>query len=595
MDSMPMNKDRFLIYRLLLLSVCLIIGLTTKAQSPVNVNFHITGSASVKDSIFIYREFSSILSVKDSAELIRLLGEKLNALRGKGFGLCSLDSLEKKDGEFSATIYSGPSFRWARLEADSIESVFLDGSGLKNKGWSRKVFNTVEFDRIRKRILRNCENNGYPFASLKLEQIELTDSTISAMMILDKHALTKIDSIIIKGNATIAPVYLYNYIGIFPGDPYSEIKVQRIGNRLKELPFVKELRTAQVSFSEKLNRLYLFLENKKASQFDGVIGFLPDESQPGKLNLTGEVHLKLQNSFRRGEVIELNWKQLPPRSQDLKVRFLYPFLFNTPFGIDANLNIFKRDTIFIDVIKNLGIQYALYGNNYIKIFVNDKQSNLQSTKGLENITVLPSYADVTTTSYGSTVHLERLDYRLNPSKGFSLEFTGSVGNRSIKKNSDINPLVYDSLRLKSTTYQVSISADMYRSLGGKNVLNIGTIMARIDNPELFTNELFRIGGLRSLRGFDEESIFASTFAIGKLEYRYLIEQNSFLFLFYNHSWYERKRKDSYVRDTPIGFGAGINFETKLGIMSVSYALGKQGENPVYFRNGKVHFGIVNYF
>lgn len=46
---------------------------------------------------------------------------------------------------------------------------------------------------------------------------------------------------------------------------------------------------------------------------------------------------------------------------------------------------------------------------------------------------------------------------------------------------------------------------------------------------------------------------------------------------------------------PVGFGAGITFETRLGIFSFNYALGKQFNNPILFKEGKVHFGIVNYF
>ena len=119
--------------------------------------------------------------------------------------------------------------------------------------------------------------------------------------------------------------------------------------------------------------------------------------------------------------------------------------------------------------------------------------------------------------------------------------------------------------------------------------------AWIYSPDIFTNELFRIGGLKSLRGFDEESIYASSYSMGKIEYRYLIEQNSFLFLFMNAAYVQDQSRGKHIYDTPYGFGTGIDFETKLGIMSVSYALGKQFNNPIYFRNAKIHFGIVNYF
>ena len=42
---------------------------------------------------------------------------------------------------------------------------------------------------------------------------------------------------------------------------------------------------------------------KKQSQFDGVVGVLPDNSNPGKVNLTADAHLKLSEfvEARRGD------------------------------------------------------------------------------------------------------------------------------------------------------------------------------------------------------------------------------------------------------------------------------------------------------
>jgi hemolysin activation/secretion protein len=112
---------------------------------------------------------------------------------------------------------------------------------------------------------------------------------------------------------------------------------------------------------------------------------------------------------------------------------------------------------------------------------------------------------------------------------------------------------------------------------------------------IFLNEAFRIGGNNSLRGFDEESIYATSYCIGNLEYRFLFEQNSYLFLFGNGAWYELNTENEYVNDLPYGFGAGVSFQTKAGIFSISYALGKQFENPILLRAAKVHFGIVSVF
>jgi outer membrane protein assembly factor BamA len=580
--------------RIILLIIFFLQSFFISAQKNFSIKYYIRDSSNTELPSF-KKVLDESNNFKDTLQVKRKIESVINDMRWAGFLAASVDSIHRDSLNTIVFLYVGDKYLWANVRQGNIPVDLLDGTGFRKKLFSGKPLHYEQIGLLNSKILNNCENNGYPFATIYLDSIELKENGISAALAINRNAFVHIDSIIIKGNSTVAPVYIYNYIGIKPGSIYRESQVRKLSSRFRELPFVKEVKQSQILFSEKETKLYLYLDNKKASQFDGVIGILPDESKSGKINVTGEVHLKLQNTLSRGEIIELNWKQLPVKSQDLKVHLLYPFLFSTPFGIDGSLAIYKRDSTYIDVIKNLGLQYALSGSNYLKAFILDKQSDLQSTDGLENITTLPPYADITTVSYGISIHYEKLDYRLNPRKGFSIEATGSTGNRTIRKNSDINPAVYDSLNLKSVTYQSELNGDFYLSLGGRHVVDFGGSTAYIYNADLFTNELYRIGGLKSLRGFDEESIYASRYVIGKIEYRYLLEQNSFLFTFINGAWYENKSTDLHIQDTPIGFGAGIDFETKIGIMSVSYALGKQFDNPILVKNGKIHFGIVNYF
>jgi hemolysin activation/secretion protein len=107
--------------------------------------------------------------------------------------------------------------------------------------------------------------------------------------------------------------------------------------------------------------------------------------------------------------------------------------------------------------------------------------------------------------------------------------------------------------------------------------------------------LNRIGGIHTLRGFNEESLFASSYSIFTAEIRYLLDQNSAVFLFCDVAWYERNLKSGYFNDTPKGFGAGVFFQTRAGLFSFTYALGSEQGNPILLRGSKVHFGFINYF
>jgi outer membrane protein assembly factor BamA len=591
------GKTEYSISSFLSLSIFLLLLLPYDcfSQKTITLRIHLSDTAETESFSKIKKQLLSQESFRDTILAQKELQTALLKLHNSGYLAASFDSVYTDSLTLHAALHLGKTYKLAYLGKGNVENPYLSGTALRKNYRSERPYSHKEIVSIQKRILRNCENEGYPFASLYLDSIVFEQEKISAQINLNKNKAVFIDSVTIRGDAAIAPVFIYNYLGVKPGDLYNESQISKISFRLKELAFVREVRENRVIFTDKYTKVELFLENKKASQFDGILGLLPDENKAGKYKVTGEAHIKLQNSLRRGEIIELNWKQLPNSSQDLKIRALYPFLFNTPFGLDGYLSIFRKDSTYIDVIKSLGVQYSFTGNNYIKAFVKDKQSDLQSSKGLENATVLPAYADIKVLSYGLTFHFENLDYRLNPRRGISFETTGSIGNRDIKKNQDINPVLYDSILLRSTSYQGELIIDKYFSLSGRHVLNLGGIGGYIYNPEIFSNELFRIGGLRSLRGFDEESIFASTYGIAKLEYRYLLEQNSFLFAFVNGAWYENQSRHTLLSDTPVGFGAGINFETRLGVMSLSYALGKQFSNPILLRNGKIHFGIVNYF
>jgi hemolysin activation/secretion protein len=113
-------------------------------------------------------------------------------------------------------------------------------------------------------------------------------------------------------------------------------------------------------------------------------------------------------------------------------------------------------------------------------------------------------------------------------------------------------------------------------------------------PIIYQNEAFRIGGLSTLRGFNEEELFVTSFMTTTIEYRYLLERNSALFAFFDQAFYENSSAN-HLTDMPFGFGGGFSFGTNLGIFSISYGLGKQLNNPILVRNGKVHFGYIAYF
>lgn len=521
----------------------------------------------------------------------------LSQLRQQGHLNARFDSIVDRD-TLTQTAYlsTGRVYQWGILEQGNVDDFIIRKVDFNEKIYDQKPIYYKRVGRLMERILRYCENNGYPFASVKLDSIQIKDNTISGKLNLEKNKLYEIDSVIIKGDAKIKEAYIYNYLDIKPGDVYNEALIRKIKVRLQELPFVTETQSAQAAFFEDKVKLYLYLDNKKASQFDGILGVLPDNIT-GKVVITGDLKLKLQNSFGRGELIDINWRKLQPRTQDLKAQFVYPFLFSTPFGIDLKLELYKRDTLYLNLNRVAGVQFLLSGNNYIKAFYEARSTNLLSTiqyQNTTNVLNLP-FIDVSTNLYGLGYNLEKLDYRYNPRRGFAMNATGRVGNKRIRRNGGIPSEAYDGIQLRTLQASGELLFDYFIPIPRRSTVNLGLNSAYLWNEQLFDNELYRIGGLRTLRGFDEESINANLYSILTAEYRYLLERNSYLSVFYDWAYYEKITAADRVIDRPYGFGAGINFETPIGIFSLSYAVGKQFNNPIQFRAAKIHFGFVNRF
>ena len=214
---------------------------------------------------------------------------------------------------------------------------------------------------------------------------------------------------------------------------------------------------------------------------------------------------------------------------------------------------------------------------------------------MEYLSELPTDIDYNTHIYGLEMVFSKLDYLFNPRKGYAFSVTASVGQRNIIKNNNIADSLYNNIALSSLQLQFSGKFDIYFPIKKRWVWYLGAKAGHIQANQLFENEIFRLGGLKTLRGFDHQSIFASTYGIINNELRFIFGKKSYLQVFFDVAWYESKLNNTYHSDIPFGFGAGISFDTRAGIFAFNYALGKQLNNPIKFNSGKITFGYTALF
>ncbi len=483
-------------------------------------------------------------------------------------------------------------WKWGKVSMHSNFDLLNPKSDLKKNTNAGNNIDTVELKLLLEKILGLAEENGYPFAEIYFDSILVYQHQIDAKLILDLHDKVTIDSLKILGPTAIHSSYLSSYLGLKPGSNYNEKRIKAISTRIEELGFIKLKFPTQVFFVNNKASIVISPETRNANKFDGLIGLQPTGTSQ-KTSIIGQAQLNLMNAFHRGEKMNLDFKSQANSTRDLKIYLNYPYVFSTDFGIDVNLILRRQDTSFSNFGRGIGIQYLLQGNNQIRLLYKVDESNLLSTKKYEKATQLPDNIDVKRTSYGMNLVLEQYDYRLNPKKGYGVSITVLFGTRVINKNAGIQDSLYKNVQLRSNQLQLEADFKKFINLYKRNILLLSAKTKWIESDRLFNNELLRLGGINDLRGFDEESIYASYFWTATFEYRYSIDRNSFFRAFFDQGYFYNKI--SSTADYPYGVGVGVQVQTVAGMLQLNYALGAQNNSGLNFQTGKIHFGIINYF
>jgi outer membrane protein assembly factor BamA len=520
-----------------------------------------------------YNNEQELASVKQSI---------VSQLRSKGYVTASIDSTVKNKESVTVYVYVGESILWSYLNTKYVPDEVLRQSGFKQKWYNGKPLNPQQFSTLCNKIVRYYENHGFPFAEVFLDSIAIEDSKLKANLKVLPHKKIMLDSIIVKSNDNISTHLVQNIIQLKRGEIYNESKIKQISNKLKESGLFIENEPWKILFTQTETKLYLFLSNNKSSQFNGIAGIQPDPIT-NRITITGDVDLRLQNVLKRAETMNVKWRKFQQLSQELKIQANYPYILQSQFGADLQLHLYKRDTTFLELNQKVEAQYFLNSGSTLKGFAKRYSSQTQSAY-LDS-----SFSTVNIIYYGLGVLSNRLDYRLNPLKGYYFDINGGIGSKNISSQND------DSEQDKVPQGILEGVVEFYFPIAKKATIKLGNQSKYLISRELYSNELFRIGGLRTMRGFDEESLFASLYSISTLEIRYLLERNSNIYLFSDFAYFESITKEISRYNNATSFGLGVNFETGAGIFSINYGLGRLSENSFELRAAKIHFGFAAIF
>lgn len=498
---------------------------------------------------------------KDSLSAVKLL----DSLAENNYYFTKILTVEKVDKKTKILFDKGKNYNEAHVKLAEETAELLK---------SKQDFFTKNLDSLKQLINQKYTKEGFAFNRVKTQFLGLENEVPKVEISVFKGDKRMINGFVLKGYTKVPKRFVKNLEKEFVGKTYGDENLLKINSRLENHPFVALERIPQTLFTKDSTEVYLTLQKKKANNFDGILGFGNNDKQ--KFSFTGSINLNLKNIFNSFETISLYWQRNQQSGQNFDLQTDVPYLFGSNIGTNLNMNIYRQDSTFA----NVKFRPALY------FHLSPKQKI-----GVRGNFEISSVLDDTYTSgedfnkKGAGVFYEFAETSEEPLFIYKTKIIGEA---------DLLSSYYQKSDKTYKQNRYFTFAERNFHLKGNHYINVKAESSMLDSDgEIATNELSRIGGYNSLRGFNEQSLFTDFYAFGGVEYRYLVSNQAFFDIFGQLA----NVRNSTLKNTAklYSFGFGFNFILPIGLMTFQISNGQEFGNPFKFQDTKIHWGIISKF
>ena len=553
--------------RTLLLFLFIFISYSTSAQ---NSYLKISGASELEnktiDSIGYNKKHSNVKGVFDEVQLVS------DKLMKQGFiDVGILKNSKVNDSTFQFQIQLGNRTNFIHIYIGENSSL-ISLANLESKS-DTLIMTIDETETFLNQTLGKLETNGYSLSKLKLVNFRKIKNSLFAELVLETGNRRQLNDIVINGYDKFPEGHKKEMVRLHKNKTFNQENLKKIYSDFEKFRFVNQTKYPEILFTKDTTKVYVYLEKSKPNKFDGYIGFSNDEKS--KLAFNGYLDLLLVNIMNAGEEFSLYWKSDGGNQKTFNLGVEVPYIFKSPIGIKASLNIFKQDSIFQNTRTTIDLSYFFNYNSRIYLgYQSAESSDIQN----KNSAIISDYKNsFVTTNY------EFVDYQnsnfLFPEKS---KISTKIGFGSRNSN------------LKSYQ-QIFATIDLSHSLflNEKNCVNIKSRNYYLQSDQYIINELYRFGGINSIRGFNENSLQANLFSSLLTEYRYVLAPSIYVHSIMDYGYY--KDTVNSKSGTLLGLGFGFGLLTKNGLFNIVYANGSAKEQAIRLSNSIVHISFKSNF
>jgi hemolysin activation/secretion protein len=162
----------------------------------------------------------------------------------------------------------------------------------------------------------------------------------------------------------------------------------------------------------------------------------------------------------------------------------------------------------------------------------------------------------------------------------NVALNSEIGTRNLKDTKE------DQVKILTTVNHIF-------NLNLKNSIYVQNDTGILLSDSFLTNELLRFGGINSIRGFNENSIYATLLTVFNTEYRYQFNQGLYLNSIIDIGYFENDAIS--LKEKLYSYGIGLGLQTKAGLLKLNIANGNTENQSFNFSNTKIHLVLSSRF
>ena len=429
-----------------------------------------------------------------------------------------------------------------------------------------------ETDIIVREITKKLSKEGFPFAKVSFKNHDLSQSSvIRSNLNIDYGSRRYLDKIIVKGYEDFPDNFTKNIFKINKNRFFDIDKATKQSKLIDNTNFARNIKEPEILFTNDSTSLYIYLEKIRRNSFDGFISFDSEENS-GKINIQGYAKISLNNTFNTGEKINFDFKSQKNQDRSLNSNFIFPYFLGSPFNLKYSLNLIQKDSSYTSNENSIDLELNL---NKVKVGIGFQKNESYSDSQIEFVE-----------NFNSKLYNVSSEYFIPDSddKLISEKFKLLVKYGSGKK-----------IQLNNESHLNKFKLELFKkfNFSSRFKLQSSFVREKINSKNLVNNELIRFGGSESIRGFDDNSIFADGYTLLATNLNFYLNDTIYIYGIFDLANYTNSILD--LDQNIYSGGIGFSTLTENGVISINYSKGNNWGNSFNLKNAKINVIFTTFF